>query len=403
MRRDLNGSTESEARYRGLLEAAPDAMVVVNQDGGIVLLNVQAEKQFGYQRDELLGQKVTSIIPEGFAERLIADGTRTPTDALAQQIGMGIELSGRRKDGSRFPIEIMLSPLESAEGILVTAAIRNITTRKESEARYRGLLEAAPDAMVVVNQDGGIVLLNVQAEKQFGYQRDELLGQKVTRIIPEGFAERLIADGTRTPTDALAQQIGMGIELSGRRKDGSRFPIEIMLSPLESAEGILVTAAIRNITTRNKSERDKANLRNQATALQAAHNELELRVNERTLELAAANQILERSNIELQQFAYIASHDLQSPLRSISGFVQLLKMKYESKLDEQAGDWIRRAVQAIGQMQALIQDLLAYSRVDSRLRPFVPTSFVDVFNDTVGLLESSISDAGGRVTRVNCP
>ncbi len=396
--RNISARKDSEARYRGLLEAAPDAMVVVNQDGGIVLLNAQAEKQFGYQRDELLGQKVTRIIPEGFAERLIADGTRTPTDALAQQIGTGIELSGRRKDGSRFPIEIMLSPLESAEGILVTAAIRNISARKDSEARYRGLLEAAPDAMVVVNQDGGIVLLNAQAEKQFGYQRDELLGQKVTRIIPEGFAERLIADGTRTPTDALAQQIGTGIELSGRRKDGSRFPIEIMLSPLESAEGILVTAAIRNISARNKSERDKANLRNQATAMQMAHDDLELRVNERTLELAAANQILERSNIELQQFAYIASHDLQSPLRSISGFVQLLKMKYESKLDEQAGDWIRRAVLAIGQMQGLIKDLLAYSRVDSRLRPFVATAFLDVFNDTVGLLESSISDAGGQVT-----
>ena len=110
-----------------------------------------------------------------------------------------------------------------------------------------------------------------------------------------------------------------------------------------------------------------------------------------------------RSNIELQQFAYIASHDLQSPLRSISGFVQLLKIKYESKLDEQAGDWIRRAVQAIGQMQALIQDLLAYSRVDSRLRPFMPTSFLDVFNDTVGLLESSISEAGDKSPAVNCP
>ena len=106
-----------EGRYRGLLEAAPDAMVVVNQDGEIVLLNLQAEKQFGYRRDELLGQKVTNIIPEGFAERLIADDLRSAEDALAQQIGTGIELTGRRKDGSEFPIEIMLSPLESAEGI----------------------------------------------------------------------------------------------------------------------------------------------------------------------------------------------------------------------------------------------------------------------------------------------
>src|ERR1017187_2084760 len=180
-RKALTEDKESEARYRGLMEAAPDGMVVVNQDGEIVLLNARAEKQFGYRRDELLGQKVTNIIPEGFAERLIADGTRSAAEALAQQIGTGIELYGRRKDGSEFPIEIMLSPLESAEGILVTAAIRDITVRKDAEkhlaqmeGRYRGLLEAAPDGMVVVNQDGEIVLLNAQAEKQFRYWRDEL-------------------------------------------------------------------------------------------------------------------------------------------------------------------------------------------------------------------------------------
>ena len=260
--RDLTEHKESEARYRGLLEAAPDGMVVVNQDGEIVLLNAQAEKQFGYRRDELLGQKVTNIIPKGFAERLIADGTRTAAEALAQQIGTGIELNGLRKDGSSFPIEIMLSPLESTEGILVTAAIRDITVRNDAEkhlaqmeGRYRGLMEAAPDGMVVVNQAGEIVLLNAQAEKHFGYRRDELLGQKVTNIIPKGFAERLIADGTRTAAEALAQQIGTGIELNGLRKDGSEFPIEIMLSPLESAEGILVTAAIRNITVRKDAEK----------------------------------------------------------------------------------------------------------------------------------------------------
>ena len=109
-------------------------MVVVNQGGEIVLVNVQAEKQFGYRRDELVGQKVKNIIPEGFAERLIADALRSAEDALAQQIGTGIELNGRRKNGSDLPIEIMLSPLESAEGILVTAAIRDITTRKKAEA-----------------------------------------------------------------------------------------------------------------------------------------------------------------------------------------------------------------------------------------------------------------------------
>jgi len=260
--RDLSEHRESEARYRGLLEAAPDGMVVVNQEGEIVLLNAQAEKQFGYRRDELLGQKVTNIIPKGFAERLIADGTRTAAEALAQQIGTGIELIGLRKDGSSFPIEIMLSPLESPEGILVTAAIRDITVRRDAEThlaqmegRYRGLMEAAPDGMVVVNQRGEIVILNARAETQFGYRRDELLGQKVTSIIPEGFAERLVADALRPTAEALQQQIGTGIELNGRRKDGTRFPIEIMLSPLESDEGILVTAAIRDISERKQLAR----------------------------------------------------------------------------------------------------------------------------------------------------
>jgi diguanylate cyclase (GGDEF)-like protein/PAS domain S-box-containing protein len=249
---------DSEGRYRGLLEAAPDAMVVVDQAGRIVLLNLQAEKQFGYHRDELVGQPVSNIIPEGFAERLIADDLRSAEDALAQQIGTGIELIARRKDGSEFPIEIMLSPLENAGVILVTAAIRDITARKESEGRYRGLLEAAPDAMVVVNQAGEIVLLNLRAEKQFGYPRDELVGQQVTNIIPEGFAARLIADDLRSAADALAQQIGTGIELIARRKDGSEFPIEIMLSPFVSAEGILVTAAIRDISVRNEAEEQLA-------------------------------------------------------------------------------------------------------------------------------------------------
>ena len=262
-------------QYRALLEAAPDAMVIVDQSGEIVLLNLQAEKQFGYHRNELVGQKVTNIIPKGFAERLIADGLRTAADALAQQIGTGIELIGRRKDKSEFPIEIMLSPFENAGGILVTAAIRDISVRKASEenlaqmeSRYRGLLEAAPDAMVVVNQDGEIVLLNLQAERRFGYRRDELIGQKVKDIIPDGFAERLIADGTRSAAEALAQQIGTGIELTGRRKNGSEFPIEMMLSPLDGVEGILVTAAIRDITERKRREYDLSRL---AAVVESSH------------------------------------------------------------------------------------------------------------------------------------
>ncbi len=373
---------QMEGRYRGLLEAAPDAMVVVKPGGEIVLLNVQAEKQFGYRRDELVGKKVKSIIPEGFAERLIADGTRTAAEALAQQIGTGLELLGRRKDGSEFPLEIMLSPLESAEGILVTAAIRDISVRRaaelhlaQMEGRYRGLLEAAPDAMVVVNPAGEIVLLNVQAEKQFGYRRDELVGQQVKNIIPEGFAERLVADALRSAEDALAQQIGTGIELTGRHKNGSDFPIEIMLSPLESAEGILVTAAIRDISTRKTAE----------------------------LHLLQKVEELNRSNEELGQFAYIASHDLQEPLRMVASYTQLLSRRYRGKLDADADEFIAFAVDGASRMQRLIQDLLAYSRVGTKGKDLLDTSGEEALQRALINLRGAIEESGALVTHDPLP
>ena len=373
---------QMEGKYAGLLEAAPDAMVVVNQGGEIVLLNLQAEKQFGYRRDELLGQKVTSIIPVGFAERLVADDLRSAEDALAQEIGTGIELNALRKDGSEFPIEIMLSPLESAEGMLITAAIRDITVRRNAEkhlaqmeGRYRGLLEAAPDAMVVVNQGGEIVLLNLQAEKQFGYRRNELLGQKVTNIIPEGFAERLIADGLRSAEDALAQQIGTGIELSGRRKDKTEFPIELMLSPLSGAEGTLVTAAIRDISVRNAAEAD----------------------------LLHKVEELNRSNEELGQFAYIASHDLQEPLRMVASYTQLLSRRYAGKLDSDADDFIAYAVDGATRMQRLIQDLLAYSRVGTKGKELLSTSSEEALQHALSNLRGAIEESGALVTHDPLP
>jgi PAS domain S-box-containing protein len=379
---DLTERKESEARYRGLLEAAPDAMVVVNVAGEIVLLNVRTEKEFGYSRDELLGQKVKNIIPEGFAERIIADGTRSAADALAQQIGTGIELIGRRKDGSEFPIEIMLSPLESEEGVLVTAAIRDISVRKAAEAhlaqmegRYRGLLEAAPDAMVVVDVAGEIVLLNVRAEKEFGYSRDELLGQKVKNIIPEGFAERIIADGTRSAAEALAQQIGTGIELIGRRKDGSEFPIEIMLSPLESTEGILVTAAIRDISVRKNSDEH----------------------------LVKTVKELKRSNDELQQFAYVSSHDLQEPLRMVSSYTQLLAKRYKGHLGSDADEFIAFAVDGCNRMQGLIQDLLAYSRAGSNGKAVREISSEDALKAALTNLRAAVEQSSAVVTHDALP
>ena len=259
---------QMDGRYRGLLEAAPDAMVVVNQSGEIVLLNLQAEKQFGYRRDELLGQKVTNIIPDGFAERLIADGLRSAAEALAQQIGTGIELTARRKDGSEFPIEIMLSPLESADGILVTAAIRDISVRKAAETAPGadgGPLSRAARSGARCDGGGQPGRRDRPPQRPGGEAvrlpprraaRAEGHATSSPRASPNGWSPTACArPKTRWPSRSAPASSS-----SARRKDGSEFPIEIMLSPLESAEGILVTAAIRNISVRKAAEKHLAQM-----------------------------------------------------------------------------------------------------------------------------------------------
>jgi PAS domain S-box-containing protein len=238
------------------------------------------------------------------------------------------------------------------------------------ESRFRGLLEAAPDAMVVVDHSGEIVLLNVQAENQFGYRRDELLGQKVERIIPEGFAERLLTDALRSKEDARAQQIGTGIELIARRKDGTQFPIEIMLSPIESAEGVLVTAAIRDITMRRTARE----------------------------QLVQMVEELKRSNEELEQFAYVASHDLQEPLRMVASYTQLLSRRYKGKLDAEADEFIAFAADGAIRMQQLIRDLLAYSHVGKKGSDLRDTSSDEALQQALKSLQGAIAESGALIT-----
>jgi PAS domain S-box-containing protein len=388
--RAFSESAESDARYRGLLEEAlrqseesyrmlldgvPDhAIFMMDPQGQIVSWNAGAERIKGYKAGEIIGRNFSCFFPPHDVERGRPEEVLRITAANGRYEEQGMRV---RKDGSRFLASVTFTALRDPAGNLrgYSEFSHDLSESKEAGAKYRGLLEAAPDAMVVVNQEGEIVLLNVQAEKAFGYSRDELIGQQVKNIVPEGFAERLIADGLRSRAEALAQQIGTGIELTGLRKNGSVFPIEIMLSPLENAEGILVTAAIRDITRRKAAE---------------AH--LLQKVDE-----------LNRSNEELGQFAYIASHDLQEPLRMVASYTQLLSRRYKGKLDADADDFIAYAVDGANRMQRLIQDLLAYSRIGTEGRELIETSSEDALQQAVINLRGAIEEGGALVTHDSLP
>jgi PAS domain S-box-containing protein len=366
---------QGEDNYRMLLDGIRDyAIFSMDPQGRIVSWNAGAERIKGYTAAEIIGRNYSCFFPVDDIERGRPQEILQLTAANGQHVEQGMRT---RKDGSQFRASLSVTALRDSAGNLrgYSEFSHDLSESAESALRYRGLLEAAPDAMVVVNTSGEIVLLNVQAESQFGFSRDELLGQQVKTIIPVGFAERLIADGTRSPAQALAQQIGTGIELSGRRKDGSEFPIEIMLSPLDSPDGILVTAAIRNISVRR-----------------AADELLRNTVGE-----------LKRSNDELEHFAYVASHDLQEPLRMVASYTQLLAKRYHGRLDSDADEFIAFAVDGSNRMQGMIRDLLAYSRAGANGHALREITADDALEEALGNLAAAIEDGDAVVTHDPLP
>jgi len=397
--RDMSDHVRSEAKYRGLLEAAPDAMVVVNHDGEIVLLNVQAEKQFGYRRDELLGQRVTTIIPEGFAERLLADALRSTSEALEQQIGTGIELNGRRKDGSAFPIEIMLSPHESAEGILVTAAIRDISVRREAgrhliqmtqdlSLKHRllqSVVEGTSDPIYIRDREDRFVLANSACAKLFHRGEKEMAGIRLSDLMPDG-TYRVIADSDREimriGTTRTVEEIA--------EVDGIDRIFLTTKGPYRDADNnIIGTIGIaRDITELRRLD---------AARLEVLTHDIRVR---KSAEEHLANTVaeLKRSNDELEQFAYIASHDLQEPLRMVASYTQLLAERYKGRLDTDADEFIAFAADGANRMQQLILDLLAYSRAGANVGEPHKIASERALQVALANLQTAVAESGAVVT-----
>ncbi len=253
---------------------------------------------------------------------------------------------------------------------------------ERADTYFRALVEAAPDGIVAVDRAGTIVLVNAQVETMTGYTRDELLGQPVEILVPERFHQQHVADRERYTAAPRTRPMGAGLALAARRKDGSEIPVEISLSPLGAGDNLLVMSIIRDVTERRRAE---AELRRTAARL------------------AQQTAELERSNAELQQFAYVASHDLQEPLRMVASYTQLLARRYGDKLDADALEFIDFAVDGARRMQALINDLLAYSRVGTRGAEFAPTDCNAVVDQVLADLGAAIEDEHAVVTRGDLP
>ena len=259
-RRDrLAALGRSEAMFRALLDSSPDAIISIDDEGRIALVNSQTVDLFGYERDELLGGSVELLLPDRFHGRYIEHRDEYLADTATRPTGVGVELAGRRKNGTEFPVDLSLSSIDTAEGRLLTARVRDITeqsrakeVRRKSEERFAALLESAPDGVVIVDDSGSVVLVNRQTERLFGYDRHEVVGQPMEILLPERFRERHPAHRETYFRDPRTRSMGADLELAGRRKDGTEFPVDITLSSIETDEGRLGTAFIRDISTRRE-------------------------------------------------------------------------------------------------------------------------------------------------------
>ncbi len=377
LRRDTRGR-RAERKFRGLVESAPEGIIIVDRDGRITLVNARTEALFGYERNELIGELVEILIPERARARhpALRDGYVASPRTRPMGGSAGLSLFGRRKDGSEMPVEISLSPLDSQDGTLTCAVVRDVTERwradmalREARALADSIVETIREPLVVLDAELRIERANEAFLRRFGYAAADIERRVLAEI---GERQWNVAELQQHLAEVLVGGRGfqdLEIEQEWALLEGPR-TMRISALPIHRAgartEEILL--GVEDVTDRK-----------------------------RAVQFLLEREALERTNRELQEFAYVASHDLQEPLRKIQAFGDRLGKGYASSLPTEAADFIDRMQNAATRMRRLIDDLLAFSRVTTQARSFESVDLAEAAREVMSDLEVRIEQSGGRV------
>lgn len=348
-----------------------EGLLVADAQGSIVDANEACLRMFGYEsKSDLRGKRIDILIPTRLHHRHQGHFEMYTQSPSPRPIKKSPEIWGLRKDGNEFPLEISLSPVTIQGNKYTLAYLIDVSERyllsrsiQEGEALLQAIIETAVDGIITIDRKGKVESMNPAAARLFGYEPEEVVGNNVSMLMPEPYHSEhddYLKNYHRT---GIGKIIGIGREVKGRRKDGRVFPFSLSISKVEFHDRQIYTGIIHDISAMKEAEE----------------------------KLRQYARDLERSNRELEDFAYVSSHDLQEPLRKIQAFGDWLREREQEKFSEKGQDYLNRMLNAAERLQQLINDLLTYSRVSTQAQPFRPVDLNDVLAGVLSDLELMIT------------
>ena len=369
---------ELDLQYRELIDSAPDGFVVVGPDGAIILVNIQAETMFGYPRSELLGQQVELLIPHRFRAKHPQHVSKYAHEPRTRPMGSGLELMGRRRDATEFPVEISLSPIRTSKGVFVSAAIRDVSDRKRIEAEARranafllSAVDSIQDAFVLYDEEDRIVLVNSTFREMLGRTlQGPIVGRLFTELVDRSIADNVFDLGDETPAEFRARWCAYHQLPNGALEVRTR------------------TGRVLRIVDRPTAEHGTVSVMLDMT-------EERLRADE----LRRARETAEAASAAKSEFLASMSHELRTPLNAVLGFAQLLQRDKKQPLSERQLERIEHVLRGGEHLLKLIDEVLDLSRIEAGgvTISAEPVTLPDVLHEVMTTLEPMAQRAGVSV------